>query len=721
MAGAALMLAHQVAGKAARDGLFLSQFDATDLPKIVAAAAVLALIAGMWFAKILIRLGPRRVLPVALGISVLLHITEYVLIDTGRPAIVVLTYLHIVALGAILLSVFWSLASESFDPREAKLRFGRIAGAGTAGGIVGGLLAERAAAWFSLDSLLLLLAVLHSAAAIIVTRLPDRHSASDATAENMSYRRASLQALAGAPFLKNLGLMVVLGTISAALLDYLFKSGAVVAFGRGPALTRYFALFYTANQVLSFLAQTLLTPLALRRLGLGRTIMALPLAVFVGSGGALLVPVFSTSALVRAVELLLRGSLFRSAYELFFTPIPPREKRAVKTVIDVGCDRMGDALGAGVLQILLLADPRAVFAPTLFVTMLMAAGGIWIAARMDRAYLRVLEHGLLHRAIDLDPTEIHDSTTLQAVRRVAPAAEQPRATAPDAPLPRTQRPDPAIDRLRDLRSGELPKVRAALVGDSYHPLLVPQVIRLLAWNEMAEDARTFLIANASRVAGQLTDALLDAEQDFAVRRRVPRVLAHCSSQRAVDGLTEALTEARFEIRFQASRALEYLHRCNPALRFDADALMATVERELSVSRPIWEGRRLLDQRDDSGDYAYLDDVLRDRANQSLEHVFSLLAITLPRDPLKVAFRALHSEDQMLRGLALEYLETTLPLRVFNSLIAMLESDGSPSHGRDPRAVLQELMASQPSIMLKLKTPSDGAVSPVARPPTTTRS
>ena len=36
MAAASFMLAHQIAAKAARDGLFLSRFPATDLPKIVA-------------------------------------------------------------------------------------------------------------------------------------------------------------------------------------------------------------------------------------------------------------------------------------------------------------------------------------------------------------------------------------------------------------------------------------------------------------------------------------------------------------------------------------------------------------------------------------------------------------------------------------------------------------------------------------------------------------
>jgi ATP/ADP translocase len=47
-----------------------------------------------------------------------------------------------------------------------------------------------------------------------------------------------------------------------------------------------------------------------------------------------------------------RNSLFRSAYELFYTPLPPMKKRAAKTIIDVGVDRIGTALGSGVLLVI---------------------------------------------------------------------------------------------------------------------------------------------------------------------------------------------------------------------------------------------------------------------------------------------------------------------------------------------------------------------------------
>ena len=43
-----LMMAHQVAGKATRDAIFLSQFKTTALPTMVATAALAAVVISLW-------------------------------------------------------------------------------------------------------------------------------------------------------------------------------------------------------------------------------------------------------------------------------------------------------------------------------------------------------------------------------------------------------------------------------------------------------------------------------------------------------------------------------------------------------------------------------------------------------------------------------------------------------------------------------------------------
>ena len=139
-----LMLAHQVASKAARDALFLTQFSPSNFPIMVMTGSALSIAGGLLNSRILQAVTPARMVPCTFLFSAALHLGEWTLRNSAyRSAMIVVVYVHVVALGAILLSSFWSLLNERFDPRSGKKYFGRIAGVGTFGGILGGLAAER--------------------------------------------------------------------------------------------------------------------------------------------------------------------------------------------------------------------------------------------------------------------------------------------------------------------------------------------------------------------------------------------------------------------------------------------------------------------------------------------------------------------------------------------------------------------------------------------------
>lgn len=724
IAGSFTMIAHQVASKAARDGFFLQHFEASDLPKMVVGAALLSFLLAVVFSRGNERLGPSRTIPVSFAVSGVLHFAEWILMPVFAGPVAVAIYLHVVGLGAILLSGFWLLLSEAFDLREAKKRFGRIAGFGTAGGIAGGLLAERLVAWSLGDYMLVLLGVLHFVCAAIAFQLKPQEQASRGRRRRKPGKQTSAaEAFRQTPLLWQLAALVFLGTCTAALLDYLFKLGATLSIGKGPELVRYFAMFYTACQVLTFLLQTFLARPAVEWLGVSRSVATLPVAVGLGSTVALLVPVYPLVAVLRGIEVVLRGSLFRSGYEFLYTPVPPRDKRAVKTIVDVGFDRMGDAVGAGAVQVMVWLGPTLARPEILGLAMVLTAISATLALRLDGSYRGVLERGLLERAREEgdgeDSSETHRSqredslmnTVFEGMPSFAemPAVKEPPpkhpsetnanldtqtpeaangvaiakavAAAPPVEHPRIQ--DSSVDRLLELRSRKAKRVIAALNdGEPFDALVVPQVIRLLAWDEVSAAARQYLERGGKRILGQINDALTDQDVDFAIRRRLPRLLARVPSQQSADGLVNGLNDARFEIRYQCGRALEYMKRHCEDLDFHDRAVMAAAGRELSVNQAIWSSRQkttVLQEADagDSGGYDFLDDVLRERANRSLEHVFSLFAVVLPRDPLMAAFRALHHEDRMFRGLALEYLESVIPEEIRKRLWTVLEETPPP--------------------------------------------
>ena len=71
------------------------------------------------------------------------HIAESFALPRFPEVTAALVYLHIVAFGSVLLSGFWGLASERFDPRDARSSFAQITAFGTLGSLAGGLLAEQ--------------------------------------------------------------------------------------------------------------------------------------------------------------------------------------------------------------------------------------------------------------------------------------------------------------------------------------------------------------------------------------------------------------------------------------------------------------------------------------------------------------------------------------------------------------------------------------------------
>jgi hypothetical protein len=223
------------------------------------------------------------------------------------------------------------------------------------------------------------------------------------------------------------------------------------------------------------------------------------------------------------------------------------------------------------------------------------------------------------------------------------------------------------------------------------------VIPLLASPSLADYALFALRKVAEERVGQLTDALLDPNQDEAVRRRLPRVFSVCVSQRAVDSLILALDDPRFDVRFQTARSLAEIVDRNPRVVINREAIFAVVLNEVTVSRPVWESQRLLDGFVNASP---LDAFVRDRAGQSLAHVFTLLALVLPRQPLQIAFRSLHSHDAYLRGTALEYLDGVLPPAIRQGLWPFLVRSRSRSAEPPRSTVIANLLKSSPSLTVQ---------------------
>src|SRR5688572_23155425 len=424
MVCAGAVSAQFIAGKATRDALFLANLDVTSLPTMVVATAAFSILLVALSSWILRRVTPETFVPIAFLVNAILLLAAWAVSTRAPVWAAQAVYLQVSGLGPMLGSGFWLITSDKFDPHTARHSFGRIAAVATLAGLAGALIAERVAALFGVTMMLPVLAALNLLCAWQIQRLarpqqvslrrnrqePGAHlrtttviAAIDADAELAAESpQSGLHALKNTPYLRNLAALILLGTIGATLTDYIFKLHAVEAFGRGETLLRFFAVYYAATTVLAFAVQSSVGPLPVEKLGLALTTSTPNLALCAGGLAAIVFPGFPSILAARAGESVFRGSLFRTGYEIFYTPVRAAEKRAAKSIIDVGFDRLGDAIGGGLIRLLIFLPLARQDAAILGAAVTTSAVALFVARRLNRGYIATLERSLLDRAVELD-------------------------------------------------------------------------------------------------------------------------------------------------------------------------------------------------------------------------------------------------------------------------------------------------------------------------------
>ena len=728
----AAMIAQQVAGKAARDALFLSSFHVRALPAMMAASAVASLGAVLWLSRMMMKYAPALVVPAVLAASSAALLIEWAVSFPAPRAAAVVFYLHIAVFGAVTISAFWSLISETFDPHAGKRAAASIAMGGTIGGVLGGIVAWRASELIAVPTMLPLLAAINVVSlwgtlrlrtAIALPGVPVVPDVTSAAAPQSGHASglsptptpSPLRVLRDAPYLRNLAWVVALGAVTSGLLDYVFSAEAVNRYHSGPALLSFFSLFWLVVGILTFVLQTVFGRLALEKLGLAVTLALLPGVVVLGGGFGLAVPGLWSAAILRGGEATQRNSLFRAAYELLYTPLPGQKRRSTKTLIDVGFDRFGTVAASGIaMTTLALARTRGEM-----VLLVVAVGCAMVtlarSRRLHQGYVSLLEESLRDKAEatatapPLAPSAaerhvVRDAIVEQlgalpsaqelaaVVRRDAVLVPQSVEVARRGPGDAVKSLDEAFRAAVEMRSGDAERVRRVLASEQPLPATIASLaICLLADREFHVDAIRALRKSAMRMTGQLVDALSDPSQDFDVRRRVPRVLSACATQSAADGLLRGAEDERFEVRYACGRALLKMVGAKMGVVVALERVVALVQAEVQLSKEVWESQGTAIDEDESEAPSLFARLLRDRVDRSLEHVFNVLALHLDAESLHIAFKALHQEDAALRGTALEYLDNVLPDGIRDAVWPFLGEERPMRGARPTSEILADLV------------------------------
>lgn len=698
------MVAQLVASRALRDTVFLSEYSAALLPRVMLAAAALSLVAAVVVGRWMPRSGPRATAATLSVVSGGFFVVEGVLLADRPDLTAVLLYLHASVFGALVISAFSSVVNERFDPLHAKTVVAQAGTGGALGGVVGGVAGLFLAETLSVGTVLYGLGGVSVLTAVGMWHIgkstqPDHRQAEDA--------QTGISAIFSDRYLRNIAITIVLLGATGVFVDYAMKAEADLRFSDSGALLSFFTLFYTGTAFLTFLVQAGFAKPLLARFGLGGTMAVLPVSVALFAAGGSAVTNLVTATLARGTQTIVSSSLFRSGYELLYTPIAPKKKRATKAVIDIACNRIGYGVGSVVIMGLVATTATLDIATkwVLVAATAVAVGCTWMIRRLHSGYVAELASSLRDGSIILQSEDVVDATTLHTLAQSAAAMNRHELLESIERLHHGHetgedeaRREVTIAQLSALLSNDTQQVLATLVDPALDPSLASHVIGHLGRDLYARPAYAALESMGSRITGQLVDTLLSPEAPVPVRRRVPRLLRKIGDGRAISGLVEGLQDDEFEVRYRCGHALGALRKALPDTPVDKDAIMRVVGREVAADEAQWTRSKAgepvaEDLRDE------IDSLLESRKDRNLQHVFTLLSLVYDRDAIVLSLRALSSNDGNLRGTALEYLHNVLPEAVREALWPRLTQELGRPRGASKATSPDELLRSMHSLML----------------------
>jgi AAA family ATP:ADP antiporter len=369
-----------------------------NLPWLFTATFFVMLAAVPLFGALVARLPRRRFIPLvyhffAVNILVfwLLLTFKIALADTARVFFVWISVFNLFAV-----SVFWSFMADLYRSEQGKRLFGFIAAGGSAGALLGPLIAVMLAESLGRANLLLIAVLLLEVAVFCALQLETAAPAlKNGEAQPVAAARdqglgggwvSGLAMIARSPYLAGIALWVALLSLAGTFL-YFQQAGIVAALTDDPnRRTAIFARIDLAVSLLTIAVQFLATGRLIRRFGAGPAAAFLPL-VFAGGFLALaLTPMLWVVIAFQALQRAANFAISNPAREVLFTVLGREEKYKAKYVIDNVVFRGGDAASGWLYHALRGSgmEPSTISLATVPV----AAGWLALALLLGRAHER---------------------------------------------------------------------------------------------------------------------------------------------------------------------------------------------------------------------------------------------------------------------------------------------------------------------------------------------
>lgn len=390
---------------------FIRDLGADNLPYVLFAAGILIGVIMTGYSRAVSLLPRKWVIPVAQAVLAGLLILFWFLFQTGSDWVPVGFYFLGLIMGILLISQFWTLANEIYDPRQAKRVFGFIGGGSSLGGATGSVLTLTLVDNIGANALLLVSAVILALCAFIVISILRRER--DVSLEGVTSTgeeggvkwTEALRLLHSSRHLQVIALVIGFAAVGAAIIEQQLNMAAEEFASGGFDLEKILASVQLYLSLIGFVIQVWLTSRIHRFLGIGFALMILPVSL----GATGLVMLFNKAIwapmTARIADTSLRYTVDKTTREILFLPLPGDLKMRAKPFVDVTMDRL--AKGVGALLILVLIkdwgfglDWQRLSYASLTMT------GLWVFAAVaaKRGYMRAFRQSIERK--DVAPSEM---------------------------------------------------------------------------------------------------------------------------------------------------------------------------------------------------------------------------------------------------------------------------------------------------------------------------
>ena len=380
---------------------FISDLGADNLPWVQLVAGILIGFIMQGYSRAIGTVPRRWAIPVTQAGLIALLLAFWVLFQGGYDWASVAFYVLGLILGILLISQFWTLANDVYDPRQAKRIFGFIGGGASLGGATGAAITAIVVDQVGTNNLLLVSAAIMAACTLLVIAIVRRESAAGRSGPVVEEEGVgggeAIRMLRDSKHLQIIAIVIGCAAMGAAIIEQQLNMAAEAQLGQGQTdtITAFLAQVTVYLSLIGFAIQVGLTSRIHRLLGLGFALMILPVSL----GGTAVVMLFNGAlwapALARILDTSLRYTVDKTSREVLFLPLPANVKYKAKPFVDVTMDRFAKAMGALLLLVLIkpwglnLDWQRLSFASLTLM-------GVWIvmALRARREYLSAFRRSI---------------------------------------------------------------------------------------------------------------------------------------------------------------------------------------------------------------------------------------------------------------------------------------------------------------------------------------